>query len=136
MNLSLTLSPARLAVCRLPPRAPMPSWVRGAFTSVTRTDTEVSIVCDDDTVPNDVEAERGWHAFVVAGPIPFETTGVAAALVSPLAAAKISVFLIATFDTDYLLVRAADLTNATGALRAAGHEVIEPSVASVENDRL
>ena len=136
MKLSITLMPGLLAICRLPARAPMPSWVRGEFTSVTRTSVELSIVCDDDAVPETVQAARGWRAFVVDGPIPFETTGVAAALVSPLAAADISVFLVATFDTDYLLVRAADLTKATGALRAAGHVVIEPSVAEVENERL
>lgn len=136
MKLSITLMPGLLAVCRLPAGAPMPSWVRGDFTSVTRTAAELSIVCDDDGVPENIQAARGWRALVVAGPIPFETTGVAAALVAPLADAEISVFLIATFDTDYALVRAADVTFAVGALRAAGHEVIEPSVATVENDRL
>jgi len=136
MNLSVTLLPGLLAICRLPPRAPMPSWVRGSFTSVTRTDAELSIVCDDDAVPGDIQAARGWRALVVAGPIPFETTGVAAALVTPLADAEISVFLVATFDTDYVLVRAADVTRAAGALRAAGHDVVEPSVATVENERL
>jgi uncharacterized protein len=136
MKLSITLLPSLLAVCRLPSAEPIPSWVRGRFMSVTRTTDELSIVCDDDAVPGHVQAARGWRALVVAGPIPFETTGVAAALVSPLAEAEISVFLVATFDTDYLLVRAADLTRAASALRGAGHEVVEDSTATVENERL
>lgn len=122
-TLRIATLPHRLAVCRLAPDAPLPSWIRGAFTSITRTDEELSIICDDDAVPADVKAERGWRAVRVLGPIPFEVTGVAAALVSPLAAAGISVFLLATFDTDYLLLKDAVFSRALDVLRAAGHDV-------------
>ncbi|HVE71476.1 MAG TPA: ACT domain-containing protein [Thermoanaerobaculia bacterium] len=121
--LSIVVLPSRPAVCRLSPDAPVPSWVRGAFTSVTRTDDELSIVCDDEAVPEDVQVERDWRLMKVQGPIPFEVTGVAAALVSPLAEAGISVFLLATYDTDYLLVKDEVFAQAVGVLRAAGHEI-------------
>jgi len=39
----------------------------------------------------------------------FSQVGVLASLVGPLAEAGISVFAISTFDTDYLLVKQADL---------------------------
>ena len=123
MKLRVTLLPGALAVCRLPADAAVPAWIEGSFTSVTRTPDELSIVCDERAVPGDVNAERGWTSMRVEGPIPFQTTGVAAALVSPLAGAGISVFLIATFDTDYLLVKESALAPAVAALRAAGHEV-------------
>ncbi|OAI50723.1 hypothetical protein AYO44_05490 [Planctomycetaceae bacterium SCGC AG-212-F19] len=45
------------------------------------------------------------------------------ALVAPLAEARISVFAISTFDTDYLMVKQADLEKATKALRQAGHMI-------------
>lgn len=122
-SLRITALPHRLAVCRLAPGASLPSWVRGAFTSITRTDEELSIVCDEDAVPPDVQAERGWRAMRVDGPVPFDVTGVAAALVSPLAEARISVFLIATYDTDYLLVKDEAFARAAGVLRGAGHDV-------------
>ena len=121
MQLRLSLLDARLAVCRLAPDAAVPDWVRGAFTSVTRTHDELSIVCDEVVVPDDVRAERGWRLLRVEGPIPFETTGVAAALVAPLAEARISVFLLATFDTDYLLLKDEVFERAVEVLRAAGH---------------
>jgi len=54
-------------------------------------------------------------------------TGVLAGLTAPLAAAGISVFAIATYDTDHLLVRERDVDLAVVALRNAGHEI--PSVA-------
>jgi hypothetical protein len=123
MQLRLTLLPQSLAVCKLAADAPSPTWPRGAFTSITRTPDELSVICDDDAVPADVQAERGWRALRVEGPLPFELTGVAAALTAPLAEARISVFLIATFDTDYLLVKEDVLAQAMGVLRAAGHDV-------------
>lgn len=122
-HLRLSVLPGSFAVCRLPPDAPLPSWIRGAFTSVTRTAEELSIVCDDGAPPPGVQAERGWRGVKVAGPIPFEVTGVAAALVSPLAAAGVSVFLLATYDTDYLLLKADVFERSLDVLRAAGHEV-------------
>ena len=49
--------------------------------------------------------------------------GVAAALTAPLADVDVSVLVISTFDTDYLLVHAAALDKAVASLRAAGHQV-------------
>lgn len=94
--------------------------------SMTRTPDELSIVCDEHAVPDGVVAERGWVAFRVEGPIPFEVTGVAASLTAPLAAAKISVFLIATYDTDWLLVKESVRDRAVAALRGAGFDVSLP----------
>jgi len=122
-QLRIAILPDRLAVCRLAADAPQPEWVRGAFTSVTRTADELSIVCNEAAVPPDVQAERGWRVVRVEGPIPFEVTGVAAALVSPLAEARISVFLLATYDTDYLLLKDEVFERAVEILRAAGHDV-------------
>jgi hypothetical protein len=121
--LKLTLLPGRLAVCRLGPDAPLPEWPRGAFVSITRTPAELSIVCDESVVPGDIVAERGWVALQLEGPIPFEVTGVAASLTTPLAANGISVFLIATYDTDWLLVKESVHARAIEVLRAAGFEV-------------
>lgn len=121
--LRLSILPGRLAVCRLAADEPVPAWVRGTFTSVTRTVDELSVVCDDDAPPPYVKVEHGWRLLRVAGPIPFEVTGVAAALVSPLAEAGISVFLLATFDTDYLLLKADVFEAALEILRASGHEL-------------
>jgi hypothetical protein len=123
MRLRISILPDALAVCRLDPDASLPSWIRGTFTSVTHTRDELSIVCHSDAVPGDVKADRGWRALMVEGPLPFEMTGVAAALVAPLAEARISVFLIATFDTDYVLVKSDVFARAVEILREAGHDV-------------
>lgn len=122
-QLRIAILPDRLAVARLDPSTPVPPWVEGAFTSVTRTAEELSIVCAAAAVPADVRAERAWRVLKVEGPIPFEATGIAAALITPLAGARISVFLMATFDTDYLLLKEEVFERAIAILRDAGHEV-------------
>jgi hypothetical protein len=112
------------AICRLPAEALIPSWVsRAPFSSITRTVDELSIVCGSDDVPRDVQAQREYRSLVVRGPLDFSLIGVVAALAGVLAAASISIFVVSTYDTDYLLVRAADLDRAVAALRDAGHTV-------------
>lgn len=112
------------AVVRLDPDAPLPPWAtRGHFRSVTRSDTEMSIVCREEDVPTDASAERGWVCFQVAGPLDFSLTGVVASLVAPLSEAEIPLFVISTFETDYVLVREHDLHAAVEALTASGHSV-------------
>ena len=69
-------------------------------------------------MPPDTQSEDGFRALMVPGPIPFEQTGVLASIAKPLAAAGISIFAISTYDTDYVLVRAADLERALAALEA------------------
>lgn len=122
--LALDVLPGRLAVCRLPPDAPLAEWMwGGAVASVTRTEAEVSVVCAEAAPPAGVRAERGWRALRVRGPLPFEAVGVLAALTAPLAEAGVPVFSVSTYDTDVVLVRAGDLGGAVEALRAAGHAV-------------
>jgi len=112
------------AIVRLEPDAGVPVWARtGHFWSITRSDSELSIVCPQDDVPTDASAERGWCALEVAGPLDFSLTGVVSSLVAPLAEEEIPIFLISTFETDYLLVREADLHRAVEALTSAGHSV-------------
>jgi hypothetical protein len=108
-------------VARLPGEAAVPTWADGSgFVSITRREGELSIVCADERVPADIRAERGWRALEVEGPLDFQMVGVLHALTGPLARAAISVFAVATFDTDVLLVREETLSRAVEALREAG----------------
>ena len=122
-GLNLLLLPGRLGVCRLAPEAPLPSWAGGKLVAITRTADELSIVCEQCYIPDEVQAEKGWRALKVAGPLDFSLTGVLAALAGPLADAKISIFALSTFDTDYLLVKETILSAAVQTLRSAGHHI-------------
>lgn len=85
--------------------------------------TELSAVCAFDLVPPGTQCEGPWRILAVRGPLDFALTGVMASLATPLADAGVSLFAVSTHDTDYLLVRAADLDRAVAALRAAGHRL-------------
>jgi hypothetical protein len=123
-HLNLVLLPGTFAVCRLPTGAAVPAWAAaGDLVSITRTRDELSIVCPQDAVPEGVHCTRGFCCLRVAGTLDLGLVGVLAALVVPLAGAGVSVFPLATFDTDYLLLREADLPRATQALQAAGHAI-------------
>jgi hypothetical protein len=122
-RLDLVLLPGAFAVCRLPADAPLPAWGAGVFVSVTRTPDELSVVCLADAAPDGVRCEKGWRRLRVAGELDFALVGVLASLMAPLAEAGVSVFVVSTFDTDYLLVKDADLARAVEALKAAGHTV-------------
>lgn len=125
-TLSVTLLAERVALCRFGPDSPVPVWTADArqFLTISRTPTELSVVADERVVPNGVEARRGYRVLRVEGPLPLDLTGVFAALASPLADAGIPIFPIATHDTDYILVRDADIERALAALRTVGHKIV------------
>jgi hypothetical protein len=114
----------RLAVCRLAPDMEIPSWVhQDGLTVLARTPEELSVVCDERCVPDHIKAEKGWRILKVQGMLEFSQVGVLAALTIPLAQAGVSIFAISTFDTDYILVKEANLVKAVEALQNAGHLV-------------
>ena len=129
--------PRLYSVVRLGPRATVPVGLTG-FHSVTRTGRELSIVCRQELAlfevagtgppgpaPAAVQRRRedGFRCLEVAGPLPFEATGVLVTFAAPLARAGIPILAISTFDTDYLLVRQERLGAAVRALERAGHAV-------------
>ena len=124
--LTLRWLPGELGIARLEAGAPVPAWwSSGDFCTVTRTSRELSVVCEAGAIPTDVRHEPGWRAFHVASTLPFDMTGVLASLTAPLAHASVPIFAISTFDTDYVLVRAAEVDRVTEILRAAGHRFDE-----------
>jgi uncharacterized protein len=116
------------AVCRLAPEVEAPAVPPSGtgFWSLTEVGEERSLVCLEDLVPDGDEVgtvTRGWRILEVAGPLDLALTGVLAALAGPLARANVPIFPIATHDTDWILVPGAQLDDAVGALRRAGHDI-------------
>ena len=95
--------PGQFAVCRLGRNSVSPDWARDSFVSVTATEDELSVACAAAAVP----------------------VGVLASVAMPLAHAGISLLAIATYETDYLLVKSESLDRAVAALTSAGHTQIE-----------
>lgn len=117
--------PGLLAVCRLPADAPLPAWaLTGEFYALVRTTDELSVVCAQEEAPEGVVAERDWQALKLEGPLAFSMVGVLAAVTATLAAAGVSLFAISTYDTDYILTKAAMWEKVSLALQTAGHVVL------------
>jgi len=126
-QLTLELLLRQFSVCRLAADAAIPHWAtRGLLSSITRTEDELSVMCESKYVPSGVKSERGFRCFKLVGPFPFAMTGVLASVLQPLAAARVSIFAVSTYDTDYVMVREKSLPKAIRVLRAAGHQVVTP----------
>jgi hypothetical protein len=124
MHLILSLLPDRYAVCQFPRNATLPiSVMSSEMFCIMKTFDELSIVCEESRAPEIGMIERGWRIFKLEGPFPFEMTGVLASVVNPLAQAGVSIFALSTYDTDYVLVKEAQLEAAITAIKAAGHSV-------------
>jgi hypothetical protein len=124
LRLALSIRPGLYAICRLSPDAPPPAWAFAAsHWSITRTEDEMSVVVPESAVPPDVAASRGWRLLRFAGPMPLDQSGILASVTGPLAAARVSVFAMATYDTDYVLFPDAQRAAVVTVLEAAGHQV-------------
>lgn len=128
--LDLQVLPGDYAICRLPAGASVPKALTearrdasDAVISVTWTPDEVSILCPADRVPPGATVETPWRCLRVAGPVNLAITGVLASIVTPLADARVNIFAFSTYDTDYVLVPAVRLAEATAALTRAGHRI-------------
>lgn len=123
-RLQLTAAPTRLAICRLDPGQPIPGWATaGGLWSVSQSEAELSLVCAEALVPDGVNQSGPWRALVLAGPLNHDLVGVLATISATLATARIPIFAISTFDTDWLLVPEDQLPRASLALSEAGHTV-------------
>src|SRR5919202_5027773 len=114
----------RLDVCRLEPNLGISRWATSApFFCVTRTPDELSVVCPERNVPAGTTREAGWRAFKLEGTFDFGMVGVLASVADPLAESGVGILAIATYDTDYVLVKEEQLGPAMAALRERGHRV-------------
>ncbi len=94
------------------------------FCFVGKTDKELSLVCRTDLVPAQTLArEDGWRGMRVTGTLDFSLIGILSRISSILAEAGVGIFVISTYDTDYVLVKGNMLEKAADALHAGGIDV-------------
>lgn len=122
--LKMSLLDTTLGVCRLNTDEEIPSWgIKGEFFSVTKTSDELSIVCEEQNIPQHILCERGWRALKVEGPLDFSLVGILSKISNVLAGAGVSIFAVSTYDTDYILVKNKDIDKAVEALIENEYEV-------------
>lgn len=117
------------SVIKLDPTGPNPSIPTNTdFWSLSVSYDELSLVCMSDQAPTAGVLDRcdDWTAFRVAGTMDFTLTGIVARISQVLADAELGIFVVSTFDTDYILVNHNDAEVAITRWRESGIEVIEP----------
>ncbi len=123
--MKLELLSGNYAICQVKKEEPYSEWIsKDAFSSVTETDQEKSIVCLDDSIPDHITKEQGWRLMRVMGVLDFSLIGILSSILEPLAEYKISVFAISTYNTDYIMVKEETLNKAAEALKKKGHHII------------
>ncbi len=124
--LQFEVLPKRFAMCQLDMAMPLPNWLlRSSFYTVSKTADELSVVCEEDLVQGEIRKSVGWKLLKINAELDLSLTGITAQFSTALANAGVNLSVIATYNTDYILVEEAKLTTAIEALRGAGFEVIE-----------
>jgi len=124
-QLTLKVLDGEYTIHRFSPEKSLPTEALGSsFLSITKTEEELSIVCDASIVLDAEVSESGWSCIKVLGPLDFALTGILAKLSGVLAEVQISIFAISTYDTDYILVKSEKLESALKALSKQGYTII------------
>ena len=98
--------------------------LQNEFCFFAKTDQENSLVCPTELMPdNMIEREDGWRAFRIQGILDFSLIGILAEISSLLAENKIGIFVISTYNTDYILTKAENFERAVRVLADHGYEI-------------
>ncbi|GFD83985.1 ACT domain-containing protein [Alteromonas marina] len=90
-----------------------------------KTEDELSIVVPDSVEVDSLDSDEGWRALELLGPLHLSMVGIMAQIGEVLASAKVAIFVVSTFETDFFLVKDKKLRVAIRALKEAGYSVNE-----------
>ncbi|MCG9720218.1 ACT domain-containing protein [Shewanella sp. Isolate7] len=102
----------------------IPEVFRQPMFFIGKTKDELSVVVPAELQLDSLEEESDWRCLEVVGPLGFSMTGILASVSGTLAEAKISIFAISTFDTDYILVKKDKLQQTIQALKKTNYQII------------
>jgi len=123
-RLELFVLPGQMAVCRLDPEEPFPLWARSSvLSSITRTQTETTVVCPEEDLPAGVTCNKSWRCLRIGGVLDFSETGILSSLTGALAGEGIPMYALSTYSTDLILIKEEDLSRAVLVLARCGHRV-------------
>ena len=94
------------------------------FYFISKTDEEISLVCNTNAVPkNTIECDDGWKAFRIQGVLEFSLIGILSKISMLLAKNKIGIFVVSTYNTDYILTKAGKFNESIRVLEQNGYVI-------------
>lgn len=90
---------------------------------IGKTEDELSVVVDSSVEIDSIDHDSGWRALELIGPLDLSMVGIMASIGQVLAKAKISIFVVSTFETDFFLVKNNKLDDAIQALEGDGYTI-------------
>ena len=93
------------------------------FISITKTKDEISIVTVSGTMINFEKEEKCWKILRISGILDFTLIGIISKISTILANQGISIFVISTYNTDYIMVKMEKLKKTIKALEENGYEI-------------
>lgn len=123
--MQLELFKGNYAVCSLDKNVDEPIFVdTDDFYYITNIEDKLSLICLDENLPADVRTDKEWKVLKVLEPISLYLVGILNKIEKVLQDAKINIFEISTFDSDYILVKSKDIEYACKALICNGYEIV------------
>lgn len=120
-QLKFLIQPGSYSLCRLDASEEIPGWVyQSAFYTISKSAHELSVICETKFVPHGIKRNDDWRLLKIDAFLDLSLTGITAKFSAPLAAAGVNLCVIATFDTDYLMVKEEKLEIAINVLKQAG----------------
>lgn len=113
-----------LSICKLENKE-LPIWCQNAeFLNYTITNDEISLVCDSHLVPTNLKNDNNWSAIKIDEILNFSMIGVIAKISDLLAKQQVSIFVISTYNTDYILMKKDSLSLAIQILKDNGFKIL------------
>lgn len=94
-----------------------------SFISITSTGDEISVVTADNSLKGFKNAEDGWRVLKIDEILDFGAIGVIRNISRILADINTSIFVISTFNTDYIMLKRDRLESAVDALQKNDYSI-------------
>ena len=122
--MELKKTPYDLTVCKVADASALD--LTKDFYFIGKTDEELSLVIPTEETPAETtERDDGWRAFRIQGVLDFSLIGILSKISGLLADAKIGIFAVSTYNTDYVLVKRENYEKALAVLADAGYQIVD-----------
>jgi hypothetical protein len=123
--MNLIVLPGTYSIYQFNVHSKLPSWIYTSdFYSVTKTKDELSVVAlQKDYYLKGITADTDWRVLKIKGPLDLSLVGIIANISAILKEKNIPIFVISTFDTDYIMIKQRKVNAGITALKETGYNI-------------